>query len=266
MARITETEREMYYIISGSTGGISPGNLSKQMKTDLFEVRKILANSPLFTGLCYRNSRGSYCPMICRSRPHYGLENYSWFYSSADQFLKTGEPAFMEKMEDSCLNTATIIGTPRFPQKMTKMIRCSMAGMFKDLELHSGVSQMADGYKNWETAFHVNIAAPHGEIKMSCDVLLITGSAAYPITFVNAAAPSDKIISKIFEKTEFFSVILGEECPVIPCAVMVESSGTFSTVSVHNAETDSDIAIPVCSRDMMYRIITELSLFLADTK
>ncbi|MDO5445549.1 MAG: hypothetical protein Q4F31_08015 [Eubacteriales bacterium] len=196
--------------------------------------------------------------MISRSVPHYGLEHYSWYYSSAEMFLKVSEADFMEKMEDSCINTATIIGTPRFPQKMSKMIRCSMAGMFKDLELVSGKNQPANKYRNWETAFHVNIVTPHSEIKLSCDVLLITESAAYPIVFVNAEKPSDKTIAKIIEKTDDFSIIMGNTYRLIPAAVMIGSSGSFQTVSVRSEETGCCYTVPVCSRDMMYRILTDL--------
>lgn len=257
MVRLSELEKEIYAVISCSTGGISPGNLSGLLKVDLFDVKKALSGSPLFSDLCYRNSRGNYCPMISGSSPHFGLEHYSWFYSSAEQFLKTGEADFMEKTEDSCINTATIIGTPRFPQKMAKMIRCSVAGMFKDLELLSGKPLPPERYRNWETAFHVNIATTHGEIRMSSDVLLLTDFAAYPIIFVNAEKPSERIISRIVERTEAFPVIMGENCEVVPVAVMIGSSESFQTVTVHSGAPEDSMKIPVCSRDMLYRILPD---------
>lgn len=257
MVRLSELEKEIYAAIS-STGGISPGNLSGLLKVDLFDVKKVLSGSPLFSDLCYRNSRGNYCPMISGTSPHFGLEHYSWYYSSAEQFLKTGEADFMEKMEDSCINTATIIGTPRFPQKMAKVIRCSMTGLFKDLELLSGKPLSPEKYRNWETAFHVNISTAHGEIRMSSDVLLITETDVYPIVFINAEKPSEKNITKVMERTENFSVIMGKNCRIVPVAVMIGNSESFQTVSVHSGESENSLTVQVCSRDMMYRILPDL--------
>lgn len=254
MNEIRELERVLYALVSANPGGISYAALSRAAKTDVFEVKKTAASSPVLTDLCYKNAKGNICPMICGTPPHLGLDHYSWYYSDVRTFLNTDQNEIMESMEDSCLNTASVLGAPRFPERKAKLIRCSAAGLFKDLEISGGIPS-AD-MKKWEISFFTDISTRHGEFEASCDSLLITGNRAYPFFFLNSEAPSERSAASSYRNSRGFCLVFGEKYEIIPVIVLIKRSGFFEEkiLSVPEGEDTGITRMCCASRDQLYRI------------
>lgn len=263
MELISELEKQIYTIISRNRteNGISAVTISKVLKTDSYNVRQTLTGSEIFGELCFTNSHGCYLPMICSTFPHYGLEHFCWYYSDVGSFLQESEESFLNKTEQKCRNTSQLIGRPLFQRNKIRMMRCSMLGMFKDIELRSKdqMNLPLAGLLEMEIAFNAKIQTSHGKIRIQSDVLLISKTNVYCFLFSNDNQISDRSIEKALELLNGSSLIFGQNFAVVPVIVSVKTSDQFQVRKNPAVSTGLSDAIPICSRNRLYQAVINIT-------
>lgn len=242
MANISRLERDMYTAVSNSRTGLSPSSIARALRTELLDVRQALTVSPLFRELCYESSKGLWRPMISRSIPHYGLEHFCRFYSTAEDFMTCPEEEFHEEYS-----------TPALFRKYLNMQRCTVRALLIDIASRS--AEEKPDYKKWEVCFGTEISVAKIRLKISCDCLVINERGAYALQFFNAAAPQSDIAEKTYNSSRDLSLIFGPACPVTPVSVLTRASEHFSLARVREEGTDKNVCFPVCSRDRLYRAL-----------
>ena len=248
MSEISDLDRKIYELLIGSNSyeGFSVASLAKNLDTDVRRIRHSLASSSLLTELCYRDSGGNICPLITAAGKHYGLEHFSWFYSNVCSFLSTSEEIFMERMLDNSVSN-TVIGKNRCSIRNEKIYRCSLIAMIRELSLMQEIDAEIDSISDWEVAFHNHIRTSHGEIKASCDTLLITSSEVYLFYFIDSDRLSSRMENKIWEQAKDYTIIFGQQFGIYPTAVLINASRFFCK--------KNDLF--VSSRDMLIHVLEE---------
>ena len=241
-------DEQFYSLISTSRNGASVAAIAKTFRMDVYEARRIMLSSPLITELCYKNSKDIYYSLISGRFPHTGLDHFSLYCSSVGELVSCPPELFQEQLADNASQKVRLIGTERVDARISNLIRCTMLGMFTDIHM---MSEKTD-YSKWQIAFYPEVSIPGGEVKCSCDVLLITGKAAFAFAFENSGSISERKIRKLSESSSDFEKLLGPKCRIYPAAVLLKGSGIYEHVD----------KIPVCSREMIYNIPDEVLRYL----
>jgi len=263
-----QLDLQIYALVSRNIKGLSATAIATLLRCDGYEVRRALSSSPILNGLCYRNAKGHYCPLIGGNFPHEGLDNFTGYYADAGSFMETPEEAFLEEVEKNLSERPSLVPLNPFNRKEAKILRCTMMGLFTDLCTMTEREESAqrrltmDEIQTWEIAFYPDLSVTGGAVRCSADVLLVTQRYAFALTFLNSLKPSERQLVRVYSNASDFSIIFGSAYRIVAAAVSVRGSGEYSRVEIRPEKRGAAVSLPLCTRDMVYNVLDEAMKFL----
>ena len=104
MAVIDPLERKIYMEICRSDGGIKAKEIARNLYCDPSKVNHFLYASPFMKELCWQDDEYNWHGIIPQQYPHYGLAEFSGFYSTVREFVNMSEDRWMEILKLGCEN------------------------------------------------------------------------------------------------------------------------------------------------------------------
>lgn len=239
-------ERAIFAVIC-KNDGIKARDIGRVLGKERSVVNHYLYGSPYIKELCYQDREYRWHGLIRQSRPHYGLEDFSGYYSDVDTFLHTPYNEWLDALKEGCMYIGRNLNDTRGLFHSFEDTHDTMASLFEDLD---GVD-----YSSWEIVFELRIKkAKH--IRIYADVLVITERYVFSLEFKMKDEIEDGDVKQAAKYNEYLEVLFGPDYEVISGLVLTTASDMYEYVSIDDKRADS-AEIPVCSGDMLFNIFNE---------
>ncbi len=247
MAKIDPIERQIYMCIARSEEGIKAREIARMIRADASAVNHFLYASPFMKELCWQDDEYLWHAQIPQTRPHYGLAEFSGFYSSVREFLDMDESRWLALLKLGCENIGRNLNDTRGLMHSFTDARQTMVDLFRDLKDFGYPQKLSD---EWEIAFELRIKKSR-HIRIYADVLLITKRFAFSFEFKMKDQIEEEEVAQCAKYSDYLDVIFGDGYEVIPVLVLTRAHDLYRDAVIPN----TDAAVQVCSGDMLYNAI-----------
>ena len=247
MAKIDPIERNIYMCIASSEEGVKAREIAHALRADSATVNHFLYASPFMKELCWQDDEYVGHAQIPQVRPHYGLAEFSGFYSSVKEFLEMDEHRFLELLKLGCENIGRNLNDTRGLFHSFTDARETMQNLFRDLKDFGYPEALSN---NWEIVFELRIKKSK-HIRIYSDVLLITKRHAFSLEFKMKDRIEQDEVDQCAKYCEYLDVIFGDGYEIVPILVLTKARELFEDASV----SGTDASVQVCSGDMLYNAL-----------
>jgi len=244
-------ERTVYSLISVNDG-IKAKDIASRLSLSRPAVNHLLFSSPLMHELCFQDSQYCWHALIRQAPVHEGLYEFSGWYGTVGEFLRTSEEDWLSSLQDGCRRIGRNLNDTRGLIHSFRDCRAVMYSLFRDL------SDMADAsFQDWELVFELRINRAR-MIRIYADVLVITPSKVFSLEFKMKNSVDPEEVIQAAKYCPFLEVIFGPEYEIIPALVLTSASDLFDFVPIGS----TDMILPVASGDMLFNVFNEYLGFL----
>lgn len=244
-------ERAVYSLISVNDG-IKAKAIASRLSLSRPVVNHLLFSSPLMHELCFQDSQYCWHALIRQTPVHEGLYEFSGWYGTVGEFIRTSEDDWLSSLQDGCRRIGRNLNDTRGLIHSFRDCRAVMCSLFRDL------SDMADAsFQDWELVFELRINRAR-MIRIYADVLVITPHKVFSLEFKmkNSVDPGEVIQAAKY--CPFLEVIFGPEYEIVPALVLTSASDLFDFAPIGS----TDMILPVASGDMLFNVFNEYLGFL----
>ena len=239
-------ERAIFAVIC-KNDGIKAREIGKALGKERSVINRYLYGSPYIKELCYQDRDYRWHGLIRQSRPHYGLEDFSGYYSDVDTFLRTPCSEWLDALKEGCVYIGRNLNDTRGLVHSFEDAHDTMARLFEDLDEVE--------YLSWEIVFELRIKkAKH--IRIYADVLVITEKYVFSLEFKMKDEIEGDDVKQAAKYNEYLEVLFGPDYEVISGLVLTTATDMYEYVRIDSDREDS-AEIPVCSGDMLFNIFNE---------
>lgn len=243
-----EIERRIYSLIC-SNEGIKAKDIGKKSGETRSTINHYLYGSPYMTELCYRDTNYRWHGLIRQGVPHRGLEEFSGYYSMAEEFLDTDFGEFLERLKTGCRNIGRNLNDTRGLFHSFEDTYNTMQNLFGGL-LDHGVKPSL--WADWEIVFELRIKRAK-MIRIYADVILITDRKVFSLEFKMKDEQQEEDILQAVKYSEYLEVLFGEAYDVIPALVLTTAENIYEDKEFN----DTTAVVPVCSGDRLNTLIID---------
>ena len=254
MQRFEIAERKIYEAISASDG-VKARTIAAVTGIERKTVNHYLYASPLMAELCYQDKEYRWHSLISQQVPHYGLQEFSGFYSTVKEFLALNEEEWLSGLKQGCYNIGRNLNDTRGLIHSFRDCRETMLALFSDLKLFVPEKAFAE----WEICFEFRIKKSR-HIRIYADVLLITGNRVFSLEFKMKDEILKEEIEQAAKYVPFLEIIFGSGYEVIPVLVLTAGTDLFRFEPLQ--EDRGEVA--VSSGDMLFNVLDYYMGFLPD--
>lgn len=247
MVRIDPIERKIYRAICKSEDGIKARDIARCIGADHSTVNHFLYASPFMKELCWQDEDYNWHGMIPQSRPHYGIAEFSGYYSSVGEFLRMDADRWLELLKLGCENIGRNLNDTRGLFHSFCDARETMVHLFQDLKSFGYPYELM---KNWEIVFELRIKKSR-HIRIYADVLLITKRFVFSLEFKMKDQIEPEEVTQCAKYCEYLDVIFGDDYEIVPVLVLTRARELYEDAVVGG----TDAAIQVASGDMLYNVL-----------
>lgn len=241
-------ERDIFALIC-KNDGIKAKDIGKQLHKERSIINHYLYHSPYMKELCYQDDHYLWHGLIRQQIPHQGLEDYSGYYSTVEEFLALSEEEWLEQLKAGCRKIGRNLNDTRGLFHSFADCRQTMCQLFDDLyEVE---------YNNWEIVFELRIKRSR-YIRIYADVLVITNGYVFSLEFKMNNTIEEEEVIQAAKYSEYLEVLFGPSYDVIPVLVLTKASDLYRYVQLPSTTAE----LPVCSGDMLFNIFDEYLGFL----
>ncbi len=247
-----DTDRAICSVICQSHG-IKAREIANLLSLDRKTVNHALFASPLMHEICWQDSDFKWHGIIRQERPHFGLQEFSGYYSSVKEFVVLDEEAWMTRMVEGCTNIGRSLNDSRGLMHSFRDCRAQMIQLFDDLQ-HMGCRQCLE----WEIAFEFRLKRAR-HIRIYADVLVISDDKVFSLEFKMKDEINPDEVQQSVKYTPYLEIVFGPGYDVIPALVLTGAAELFEFVPIGK----EDAVVPVCSGDMLFNVFDEYLGFLS---
>lgn len=247
MSRIDPIERKIYMAICQSETGIKARDIAKKTGIDHSIVNHFLYASPFMKELCWQDRDYLWHGLILQTQPHYGLAEFSGFYSSAGEFLSMSEARWFELLKLGCENIGRNLNDTRGLFHSFRDSRETMITLFHDLDEFNYPKSL---YEKWEIVFELRIKKSK-HIRIYADVLLITKRFVFSMEFKMKDGIENDEVSQCAKYCEYLDVIFGDGYEIVPVLVLTKAHDLFEYPQIRG----TDASVQAVSADMLYNVL-----------
>ena len=240
----SQISNRMYALICQSDG-IKAREIAKQLHMDRTTVNRLLYCYPFIHDLCYRDADYNWHGYIRQTRPHMGLEAYSGYYSTVQEFLEYSEKEWFALLQEGCKRIGRNLNDTRGLFHSFRDTRETMVNLFEDLKGNVD-------YDYWEIVFELRIKRSHS-IRIYADVLVITETRVFSLEFKMKDTIEEEEVEQAAKYTSYQEVVFGPDYDVSPVLVLTRATDLYQYVPLGKATAE----LPVCSGDMLFNIFDE---------
>ena len=238
------------YALICQSDGIKAKEIARKLNVDRATVNRQLYCYPFIHDLCYRDKDYNWHGYIRQTRPHRGLEAYSGFYATVEEFLELSEEEWFVQLQEGCQKIGRNLNDTRGLFHSFKDARETMCQLFEDLKEYVDFGQ-------WEIVFELRIKKSKG-IRIYADVLVITEQQVFSLEFKMKDEIEAEEVMQAAKYCGYQEVVFGNDYDVIPVLVLTRASDLYCYVPIG----ESTAELPVCSGDMLFNIFDEYLGFL----
>ena len=232
--------------------GILAREIASELGINRSKVNQVLYRSSLLKELCWQDSDFRWHGILTQGRPHYGLQEFSGYYSSVREFLSLSEDQWLNRLSEGCSNIGRSLSDSRGLFHSFRDCREHMLLLFQDLNSMQGASCL-----NWEIVFELRIKQS-GYTRIYADVLIISEDRVFALEFKMKNQIEPLEVEQAAKYCPYLEILFGPMYDIIPVLVLTRASDQFQFVQVQ----DKDMIIPVCSGDMLFNVFNEYMGFL----
>lgn len=241
-------ETKIYYLIC-SHEGIKAKDIGRYTGQPRKVINHYLYNSPYMKELCYQDKDYRWHGMIRQCVPHYGLEEFSGYYSWVRELLDTDYEEFLQHLKRGCTQIGRNLNDTRGLFHSFEDTYNTMQNLFGDLMMHGvGTSK----WEKWEILFELRIKRAR-YIRIYADVILITKEKVFSLEFKMKDEALEEDISQAAKYCEYLEVLFGPSYDVIPALVLTQGEDIYGEANL----AGSTAIVPVCSGDRLFQLIKE---------
>ena len=241
-------ERNIYSFICNNDG-VKASEISSRLGIEKKVVNQMLYNSPYMHDLCYVDGRYRWHGLVRQTRPHYGIGEFSGYYSTVKEFMDLDERTWLESLKHGCEQIGRNLNDTRGLIHSFLDARATMRALFDDLE--------EIPTDDWEIVFELRIKRAR-HIRIYADVLVITDNRAFSLEFKMKNIIDPEEVLQTVKYTKYIEILFGMEYDVIPALVLTGNSDLYTYVPIGNTSAE----LPVCSGDMLFNLFDEYLGFL----
>lgn len=245
--RIDPNERKIYMAICQSENGIKARDIAAITGTDHTTVNHFLYASPLMKELCWQDQDYLWHGIIPQTKPHYGLAEFSGYYSSVKEFLSINESRWLELLKMGCENIGRNLNDTRGLFHSFADTRSTMIQLFRDLDDFGYPKEL---YQKWEIVFELRIKKSR-HIRIYADVLLITKRFVFSMEFKMKETIESEEVTQCAKYCDYLDVIFGDEYEIVPVLVLTKAHDLFEYSQIEG----TDAAVQSVSGDMLYNVL-----------
>lgn len=242
-------ERDIFATIC-KNDGIKAREIGKVLCKERSVINRYLYGSPYIKELCYQDRDYRWHGLIRQSRPHYGLEDFSGYYSDVDTFLRMPYNEWLDTLKEGCVYIGRNLNDTRGLFHSFEDAHDTMVRLFEDLEDIDGVD-----YSSWEIVFELRIKKSR-HIRIYADVLVITEKYVFSLEFKMKDEIEGDDVKQAAKYNEYLEVLFGPDYEVISGLVLTTATDMYEYARIDGEREDS-AEIPVCSGDMLFNIFNE---------
>ena len=241
------TECDIFAVIC-KNDGIKAKEIGHLIKKERSVINHYLYGSPYIKELCYQDDEYRWHGLIRQGRPHYGLEDFSGYYSDVETFMKTPYNIWLETLKSGCEYIGRNLNDTRGLFHSFEDAHETMSALFEDLK------EVVD-YSSWEIVFELRIKKAR-HIRIYADVLVITEKYVFSLEFKMKDEIEDDDVVQAAKYNQYLEILFGPEYEVISGLVLTGATDLYEYVPID--KDNPDLAeIPVCSGDMLFNILDE---------
>lgn len=247
MSGIDPIERKIYMCICQSEDGIKAKDIAHVLRVDSATVNRFLYASPFMRELCWQDEEYLWHGQIPQTRPHYGLAEFSGYYSSVREFLAMDEARWLEVLKLGCENIGRSLNDTRGLIHSFTDARQTMRTLFSDLREFGYPQKLSD---DWEIAFELRIKKSK-HIRIYADVLLVTKRYAFSLEFKMKNKIEQEEVDQCAKYCQYLDVIFGDGYEIVPILVLTGACDLYEDATI----SGTDASVHVCSGDMLYNAL-----------
>lgn len=247
MAGINPIERNIYMCICRSEDGVKAREIARALRVDPTTVNHFLYASPFMKELCWQDDEYLWHGQIPQTRPHYGLAEFSGFYSSVKEFLDMSESRWLALLKLGCENIGRNLNDTRGLIHSFLDTRQTMVNLFEDLKAF-GCPEKTFG--DWEIVFELRIKKSK-HIRIYADVLLVTRRHVFALEFKMKDRIEQEEVGQCAKYCEYLDVIFGDGYEIVPVLVLTGAHELYEEAIIPK----TDASVQVCSGDMLYNAL-----------
>ncbi len=253
MTKIDPLERKIYMEICRSDGGIKAKEIARNLYCDPSKINHFLYASPFMKELCWQDDEYNWHGIIPQTYPHYGLAEFSGYYSTVREFVNMSEGRWMEILKLGCENIGRNLNDTRGLFHSFRDARETMMQLFRDL-LSFGYNRIAQ----WEIVFELRLKKST-HIRIYADVLLIAPHHVFTMEFKMKDRIAAEEVGQCAKYCDYLDVIFGDGYEIIPVLVLTKAHDLYEDAIVKG----TDASVQVCSGDMLYNALDAYLGFLS---
>lgn len=247
MARIDPIERKIYMCIAKSEEGVKAREIARTLNVDASAVNHFLYASPFMKELCWQDDEYLWHAQIPQTRPHYGLAEFSGFYSSVGEFLAMDEHRWLALLKLGCENIGRNLNDTRGLIHSFTDARSVMVNLFDDLKAFGYPEKLSN---DWEIVFELRIKKSK-HIRIYADVLLVTRRHVFSLEFKMKDRIEAEEVAQCAKYCAYLDVIFGDDYEIVPVLVLTKANERYEEATVPG----TDAAVQVCSGNMLYNAL-----------
>ena len=247
MTRIDPIERNIYMCICKSAEGVKAREIARDLHVDASTVNHYLYASPFMRELCWQDDEYLWHGQIPQTRPHYGLAEFSGFYSSVKEFLEMDENRWLALLKLGCENIGRNLNDTRGLFHSFRDARQTMRDLFRDLKEFGYPEKL---FLDWEIVFELRIKKSK-HIRIYADVLLVTRRHAFSLEFKMKDRVEQEEVDQCAKYCAYLDVIFGDGYEIVPVLVLTGANDLYADATV----SGTDASVQVCSGDMLYNVL-----------
>ncbi len=237
------------YSIICSNEGTKAKEIGKRAGEPRNIINHYLYSSPYMKELCFRDREYYWHGLIRQSVPHYGIDEFSGYYSWVKEFLDMDFEDFFEQLKKGCLNIGRNLNDTRGLFHSFEDTYNVMQNLFGDL-LGAGIA--GNVWDKWEILFELRIKKAR-TIRIYADVILITDKKIFSLEFKMKNMQEEEDIIQAAKYCEYLEVLFGPEYDVIPALVLTKGEKIYEEALLPGTTA----VVPVCSGDRLYDLVKE---------
>ena len=241
-----EEERRIYSIIS-ENNGIMARELGRLTGLEKKEISRLLVSSALMRELCYQDREYRWHAIVRQHAPWEGLYEFSGWYGTVGEFLREEEAEWLARLEAGCTRIGRSLNDTRGLIHSFKDCRATMRRLFDDLE-----EMAAFPFRDWEIVFELRMNRARW-IRIYADVLIIASDKVFSLEFKMKDTVNPDEVLQAAKYVPYLEILFGRGMDIIPALVLTGASDLFEYAEI----SGSDCVLPVCSGDMLFKVLNE---------
>lgn len=248
----SETELQIYALIAGNDG-IKAREIAGRLGMNKTEVSRWMVSSALMRELCYQDREYCWHALVRQKAPYEGLYEFSGWYGTVGEFLKTDENAWLEELKSGCRRIGRNLNDQRGLIHSFLDCRKTMLCLFDDLK------ELTDfPFPEWEIAFELRLNVGR-MIRIYSDVLVMIPGKVFSLEFkMKKDIDPDEVIQAA-KYVPYLEVVFGRNTDICPALVLTGEKEMFTYSKIGK----TDYILPVSSGDMLFNVFNEYLGFLA---